>query len=87
MDEHFGEPYDVINNFNDILTGVQTLFFFIFLDNQDFETQMFVFATGKYYSFAFWVTWYVVLPLICYNVMIGLIIDYLVFELKKQEKI
>lgn len=38
MDEHFGEPYFVINNFNDILTGVQTLFFYIFLDNQDFET-------------------------------------------------
>jgi len=81
MNDLYGEPYYVYNNFNDMLTGILTLFYNIVLNNWQYEANMFVFVKNdnKYYLL-YWFAWYIILPVLCYNIMIGLIIDYLVFS-------
>ena len=84
--EQWGLPQSYIyNNFNDFLNSYIILFELLMINNWMVQVDVHVKVMGSKYYRIFFVLFYLWAVLLCINVIVGFVIDYLVSQYKYKE--
>ena len=78
-------PDYVLNNFNDMMSGMITLFELLIVNNWQYNVKMYVYVSGTNYVKAFFMIWYFFAVILGLNLLVSFILEIYVTTITQAE--